>query len=261
MPTAEDASGGCRRYGDRVVLLTGAGAGIGEATAERLAAEGATLFLTDRVEAGLTTVAERIAAEGATVRSAVADVSVEDDWRRVLALVRDAFGRLDVLINNAGFSQVQRVTEYEVDDWRALQDTDLMGTMLGMKHAIPLLRESAAPSIVNIASTMGLMGFPGIPGYSAAKGGVIALSRQTALDFAPDGIRVNSVCPGPTQTVRLRGIVDSGQVQESLLIGNVPLGRWARPAEIASVIAFLGSDDASYVTGAAIVVDGGQTSH
>jgi NAD(P)-dependent dehydrogenase (short-subunit alcohol dehydrogenase family) len=133
--------------------------------------------------------------------------------------------------------------------------------MLGMKHAIPLLRESAAPSIVNIASTMGLMGFPGIPGYSAAKGGVIALSRQTALDFAPDGIRVNSVCPGPTQTARLRGIVDSGQVQESLLIGNVPLGRWARPAEIASVIAFLGSDDASYVTGAAIVVDGGQTSH
>ena len=133
-----------------------------------------------------------------------------------------------------------------------------MGTMLGMKHAIPLLvRVRRRASIVNIASTMGLMGFPGIPGYSATKGGVIALSRQIAFDYAADGIRVNCVCPGPTQTARLRGIVDSGQVEESLLIGNVPLGRWAQPSEIASVIAFLGSDDASYVTGAAIVVDGG----
>jgi 3alpha(or 20beta)-hydroxysteroid dehydrogenase len=261
MVTAGDAAGGCRRYVDRVVLLTGAGAGIGEATAERLAAEGAILFLTDREEAGLVAVAERLTAGGATVHYAVADVSIEDDWRRVLTEVREALGRLDVLVNNAGFSQVHRVTDYEVDAWRALQDTVLMGTMLGMKHAIPLLRESGTSSIVNIASTMGLMGFPGIPGYSAAKGGVIALSRQTALDYAGDGIRVNSVCPGPTQTARLRGIVDSGQVQESLLIGNVPLGRWARPAEIASVIAFLGSDDASYVTGTALVVDGGQTSH
>jgi NAD(P)-dependent dehydrogenase (short-subunit alcohol dehydrogenase family) len=93
------------------------------------------------------------------------------------------------------------------------------------------------------------------------KGGVIALSRQTAFDYAGDGIRVNAVCPGPTQTARLRGIVDSGAVEESMLIGNVPLGRWARPSEVASVIAFLGSDDASYVTGTQLVVDGGQTCH
>jgi NAD(P)-dependent dehydrogenase (short-subunit alcohol dehydrogenase family) len=136
-----------------------------------------------------------------------------------------------------------------------------MGIFLGLKHSIPLLRRSDAPAIVNLASTMGLMGFPRIPAYSAAKGGVIALSRQVALDYAPDGIRVNAVCPGPTRTERLAGIVDRGEVDESLLIGNVPLGRWAQPAEIASVIAFLGSADASYVTGAAIPVDGGQTAH
>jgi NAD(P)-dependent dehydrogenase (short-subunit alcohol dehydrogenase family) len=256
-----DATPLCRRYVDRVVLVTGAGAGIGEATAERLSSEGATLILTDRISEGLEAVAERLRAAGTTVETSTADVSSEDDWRAVMTEVVGRLGRLDVLVNNAGFSQVQRVVDYEVDEWRALHETVLMGTMLGMKHAIPVLRRSAHPSIVNIASTMGLMGFPGIPGYSAMKGGVIALSRQVAFDYAADGIRVNSVCPGPTQTVRLRGIVDSGAVQESMLIGNVPLGRWAHPSEIASVIAFLGCDDASYVTGTALVVDGGQTAH
>jgi 3alpha(or 20beta)-hydroxysteroid dehydrogenase len=251
----------CRRYVDRVVLITGAGAGIGEATADRLASEGAALYLTDRNGEGLEAVASRLRADGATVETRAADVSNEDDWRAVMTSVGERLGRLDVLVNNAGFSQVQRVVDYDVDEWRSLHETVLMGTMLGMKHAISMLRQSSYPSIVNIASTMGLMGFPGIPGYSAMKGGVIALSRQVAFDYAGDGIRVNSVCPGPTQTARLRGIVDSGAVQESMLIGNVPLGRWAQPSEIASVIAFLGCDDASYITGAAIVVDGGQTAH
>lgn len=251
----------CRRYIGRVVLVTGAGAGIGEATAKRLADEGAKLFLTDRNEEGLTSVVERLRAAGVTVEMAIADVSDESDWIRVVAALRELLGQLDVLVNNAGFSQVQRVTDYDVEDWRALHETVLMGTMLGMKHAIPLLRESSSPSIVNLASTMGLMGFPGIPGYSAMKGGVIALSRQTAFDYASDGIRVNAVCPGPTQTARLRGIVESGAVDESMLIGNVPLGRWAKPSEVAAVIAFLGSDDASYVTGTQLVVDGGQTAH
>ncbi|MGA2757465.1 MAG: SDR family oxidoreductase [Solirubrobacteraceae bacterium] len=244
-----------------MALITGAANGIGKATALRLAAEGATVIVTDRAQAALADTAAQLSAGGAKVVAHAMDVSLEDDWKRVIAAIDADFGLLDLLVNNAGFSHVAMVTDYAVEDWRALHDTDLLGIFLGLKHSIPLLRNSDAPAIVNLASTMGLMGFPRIPAYSAAKGGVIALSRQVALDYAPDGIRVNAVCPGPTRTERLAGIVESGDVDESVLIGNVPLARWGQPSEIASVIAFLGSEDASYITGAAIPVDGGQTAH
>ena len=253
--------GSCRRFEGRVAFVTGAGNGIGKATALRLAEEGASLVISDRAEEALATAAKAVREVGAEVAEHALDVSREEDWTRVLDTTRERFGRLDVVVNNAGFSHVAKVTDYSVDDWRALHETDLMGVFLGLKHTIPLLRGSNAPAIVNVASTMGLMGFPGIPSYSAAKGGVIALTRQVAFDFAPDGIRVNCVCPGPTKTERLAGIVASGDVDESKLIGNVPLGRWAAPSEIASAIAFLASEDASFITGSALVVDGGQTSH
>lgn len=259
----EDVARGCRRYVGRVVLITGAAAGIGKATAIRLAAEGASLFLTDRDGDGVTAVAESLAESGTECASRAADVSSEEDWREVLDAVRATYGRLDCLVNNAGGgNQAQLVTEYSVEDWHTLHDTDLLGTMLGMKHAIPLLRSAGTnPAIVNLASSMGLMAFPKIPSYSAAKGGIIALTRQVAYDFAGDGIRVNCVCPGPTKTERLAGLAAKGVIDETMLIGNVPLGRWAAPSEIASVIAFLASEDASFVTATAVVVDGGQTSH
>jgi NAD(P)-dependent dehydrogenase (short-subunit alcohol dehydrogenase family) len=250
-----------RRYDGRVALITGAGNGIGKATARRLAGEGASVIVTDRDEPALTKSSAELVQSGASVASHLMDVSLEQDWVGVTAAIEEQFGRLDLLVNNAGFSHVAMVTDTAVADWRAVHETDLMGIFLGLKHSIPLLRHSDAPAIVNLASSMGLMGFPRIPAYSAAKGGVIALSRQVALDYAPDGIRVNAVCPGPVRTERLAGIVDSGDVDESLLIGNVPLGRWAQPSEIAAVIAFLGSADASFITGAAIPVDGGQTAH
>ena len=251
----------CRRFTDRIAFVTGAGNGIGKATALRLAAEGASVVISDRVEDALSATSAELRQSGATVSEHALDVSLEEDWTRVLARVEEELGRLDVVVNNAGFSHVAKVTDYSVDDWRALHETDLMGVFLGLKHTIPLLRASNAPAIVNVASSMGLMGFPGIPSYSAAKGGVIALTRQVAFDFAPEGIRVNCVCPGPTKTERLAGIVASGDVDESKLIGNVPLGRWAAPSEIAAAIAFLAGEDASFITGTALVVDGGQTSH
>ncbi len=252
--------GSCRRFEGRVAFVTGAGNGIGKATALRLADEGATVVISDRVADALAATAATLREGGASFTEHLLDVSREDDWIRVVEAAGEEHGRLDVVVNNAGFSHVSRVTDYAVDDWRALQETNVMGTFLGLKHTIPLLRRSDAPAIVNVASTMGLMGFPGIPSYSASKGAVIALTRQVALDFAPE-IRVNCVCPGPTKTERLAGIVASGDVDESFLIGNVPLGRWAAPSEIASAIVFLASEDASFITGTALVVDGGQTSH
>jgi NAD(P)-dependent dehydrogenase (short-subunit alcohol dehydrogenase family) len=250
----------CRRFEGRVAFVTGAGNGIGKATALRLAKEGAVVVISDRVADALTATAATLREGGATFSEHLLDVSLEEDWIRVAAAAGEEFGRLDVVVNNAGFSHVARVTDYSAEDWRALHETNVMGTFLGLKHTIPLLRESDAPAVVNVASTMGLMGFPGIPSYSASKGAVIALTRQVALDFAPE-IRVNCVCPGPTKTERLAGIVASGDVDESFLIGNVPLGRWAAPSEVAAAIVFLASEDASFITGTALVVDGGQTSH
>jgi len=153
------------------------------------------------------------------------------------------------------------LVDFSVEEWERILTLNLRGVFLGMKHSIPLMLEGGGGSIVNTASSFGLIGYPRMAPYSASKGGVIALSRQVALDYAQQSIRVNSICPGPTLTPRIQRYIDQGTSSIEEMVATVPMGRLAQPEEVAALVLFLASDEASYVTGTAIPVDGGQTAH
>jgi meso-butanediol dehydrogenase/(S,S)-butanediol dehydrogenase/diacetyl reductase len=179
------------------------------------------------------------------------------------ALVADAvqaFGGLDILFNNAGIGSFANAADLAVEDWRRVIDVDLSSVFYGCKAALPALRARGGGSIINTASISGLAGDFSFAAYNAAKAGVINLTRSVAIDHARENIRVNAVCPGPVDTPIISGINDLQGVREAW-DARVPMGRFARPEEIAAVVAFLASDDASYMTGAILAVDGGVTAH
>jgi meso-butanediol dehydrogenase/(S,S)-butanediol dehydrogenase/diacetyl reductase len=179
------------------------------------------------------------------------------------ALVADAvqaFGGLDILFNNAGIGSFANAVDLAVEDWRRVIDVDLSSVFYGCKAAIPALRARGGGSIINTASISGLAGDFSFAAYNAAKAGVINLTRSVAIDHARENIRVNAVCPGPVDTPIIAGINDLQGVREAW-DARVPMGRFARPEEIAAVVAFLATDDASYMTGSILAVDGGVTAH
>ena len=249
------------RLAGKVMLVTGGGSGIGQATALRGAREGARVVLTDIAEAGGSETEKALRAGGGDGLFVRADVTRGADWERALGVVEERYGRLDILFNNAGSNLIKPVTDVTEAEWDGLLTLNLKSMFLGVKHALPLMLRSGGGSIVNMASSLGLIGIPAMAPYCASKGGVIALTRQLALDYAGQGIRVNCVCPGPTLTPRLRRYLESGAAAAADLMANVPMGRFAEPDEIAATVLFLASDEASYITGAALVVDGGQTAH
>jgi NAD(P)-dependent dehydrogenase (short-subunit alcohol dehydrogenase family) len=245
---------------ERAVLVTGAASGIGEATCERLAAEGAWVALLDRDMERLATVAARLAERGARSVALPADVAREDQVGAAVDGAVAAFGHLGGVVTCAGIFRPgdrQLVADVDLDTFERTLAVNLVGTFLVVRHALPHLLETRG-AIVTIASTAGLRGHGFGAGYTASKGGVIALTRLLAFQYGERGVRANCICPGATDTPMTGGVWRLPE-RVAQLKKTVPLGRAAEPAEIGNVACFLVSDDASYVNGQIVAVDGGGT--
>ena len=247
------------RVAGKTALVTGAASGLGAETARRLAANGANVMLTDRDPTG----AEVAAAIGNTADFTLHDVASEDDWAAAVAVTTARFGGLDILVNNAGVagSSLDLLT-HSLDDWRRILSINLDGVFLGLRHCGPVMAAHGRGSVINLSSILGKVGMAGAAAYCASKGGVVMLTKAAALEWAPLGIRVNSVHPGFIDTPMVAGALhasENGNEMRNMLIAAHPMARFGIPREIADAILFLASDESSFMTGAELVVDGGYT--
>lgn len=239
----------------KVALITGAGSGIGEATARIFAEEGAKVLLTDINEDAVKEVAEQINADGGTARFILADSSKPEDSEKTVQECIKHFGRLDVAVNNAGISGGQApVGEYEIDAWNKVIAINLSGVFYGMRYQIPEMLKTGNASIINVASILGSVGFANTAAYVAAKHGVVGLTKSAALEYSAKGVRVNSVGPAFIKTPLLKDL-DEDLLDQ--LVGAHPIGRLGESEEVAQLFVWLASDRSSFATGAYYPIDGG----
>ncbi|RCU44247.1 SDR family NAD(P)-dependent oxidoreductase [Haloplanus salinus] len=238
----------------KTAIVTGGASGIGKAIATAYVKEGADVVIASRTESAGTEVADEIGC--AYVQT---DVREYDQVEELVETTVDEFGKLDVMVNNAGIASEAPVEEMDLDEWRNVVQTDLDGVMHGTKAALPHLEETDG-CIINTASIYGLVGGKGAAAYSAAKGGVVNFTQQVAVDYADEGVRVNSICPGFVETPMTEELLETERFY-SYVRDNTPMNRPAQPEEIAPLTVFLASDGAGYMTGANIPIDGGWTAH
>lgn len=250
------------RLKDKVAIITGSGSGIGRAAALIFAREGAKVVVADINESSAKKTVEEIEAKGGEAISFQVDITVESQVKQMTQAAKEKFGKLDILFNNAGMQNIGTVLEVAEEDWDKVFEVNVKSVLFCSKHAIPLMIENGGGSIVNVGSVAGVVGVPKLAAYCAAKGAVIALTRNMALDLAAHKIRVNCINPGTTLTPLIQELLktDDTEAKKQARLSKYPIGRFGHPDEIAAAALFLASDEASFSTGSALHVDGGMTS-
>jgi NAD(P)-dependent dehydrogenase (short-subunit alcohol dehydrogenase family) len=250
------------RLAGKVAIITGASGGIGEATALRFAEEGARVMLCATTVTKVEALAGQLRKAGADVVAQQVDVTDESQVRQLVQATADRWGRLDILVNNAGIAGGADVVGTTIADWTRIIDVNLKGPFLCCKYAVAAMLEGGGGAVVNVTSMSATCGIPGQAAYGSSKGGVLQLTRQMAIEYAQRNIRVNAVAPGTIDTPMLHNVLTAQADPDALmgfLIKNHPVGRIGQPVEVANAIVFLASDEASFITGANLAVDGGYT--
>ncbi|MEC0245099.1 glucose 1-dehydrogenase [Paenibacillus chitinolyticus] len=245
------------RLQDKVVIITGAAMGQGETEAKLFAAEGARVVATDLQEEQLNRVVDEIRRAGGQAIGLKHNVALEEDWKRVVGKAVEQFGKVDVLVNNAGISTDSTLDTFTIENWDKVMSINLTGCVIGMKYVVPEMRKAGGGSIVNISSIAGIVALNFTNGYTAAKGALRSLSKASAVELAPDKIRVNSVHPGIIVTPMIQEALDQGAGH--MFEAGTPLPRLGKPEDIAYGVLYLASDESSFVTGTELIIDGGWT--
>ena len=246
------------RLENKVALISGGARGMGAVEAKLFAKEGAKVVIGDMLEDEGRRVEAEINETGGQCLFVPLDVTDEDAWRRAVGEAVSGFGKLDILVNNAGIYRAHVVEETTVDEWDLVMGVNAKGVFLGTKYAIPEMRKAGGGSIVNISSVAGLVGSKQTTAYTASKGAVRLLTKSTAIQYASDGIRANSIHPGTIETPMTEGLLSDAAMREDR-VNRTPLGRLGRPEDVAYGALYLASDEASFVTGSELVIDGGRT--